>query len=75
MTVTRRHKPSPDLLGPPHPDDRGGSIFLRPLVWFLSALDRRHSPLYSPKIAWKLRLLAGRPERSILSLEMNLIDC
>ena len=39
--VTRRPKANPDLLGPPHPHGRGGSILLRPLVWFLSALDTR----------------------------------
>ena len=25
--------------GPSHPEGRGGSVLLRPLVWFLSALD------------------------------------
>ena len=32
-------RPHPDPLGPSHPDGRGGSVLLRPLVWFLSALD------------------------------------
>ena len=36
-------------LGPSHPDGRGGSVLLRPLVWFLSALDRReHGHQTSP---------------------------
>ena len=36
----RRPKPNPDPLGPPHPHGCGGNVLLRPLVWFLSALDR-----------------------------------
>ena len=39
VSATRRPKANPDLLGPPHPNGRGGSILLRPLVWFHSALD------------------------------------
>ena len=39
---SRRPKPNPDPLGPPHPHARGGSVLLRPLVWFLPALDRLH---------------------------------
>ena len=35
-----RPRPHPDPLRPSHPEGRGGSVLLRPLVWFLSALDR-----------------------------------
>ena len=41
MPRSRRPKPNPDLLRPPHPHGCGGSVLLRPLVWFLSALDRQ----------------------------------
>ena len=34
----RRPEPNPDPLGPPHHHGRAGSVLLRPLVWFLSAL-------------------------------------
>ena len=41
VSGSRRPKPNPDPLGPPHPHGRGGSVLLRPLDWFLSALDSR----------------------------------
>ena len=44
-TGTRRTKPNPDLLGPPHPHGRGGNLLLRPLVWFLFALEGRDDEL------------------------------
>ena len=41
VSGSRRPKPNPDPLRPPHPHGCGGSVLLRPLVWFLSALDSR----------------------------------
>ena len=48
VSGSRRPKPNPDPLGPPHPHGRGGSVLLPPfLVWFYSALDRISSLGYS----------------------------
>ena len=67
----RRPKPNPDPLGPPHPHRCGGSVLLRPLVWFLSALDKTlamvHRNVFAPSMPNDTDRSKGTPVHLVTS--------